>query len=58
MGRATDLNRQRLPNLVVSGKSPEEVARALRSDEETVFRQLKLLIQELARASKLDGGSH
>ena len=57
MCRVMDVSRQRLLNLVVSGKSPEEVARDLGSDMEAVFRQLKLVIQELAGLSKLDGRS-
>jgi DNA-binding CsgD family transcriptional regulator len=54
MSRVMDFSRQRLLNLVVSGKSPEEVARGLGSDKETIFRQLRLVIQELAGISKLD----
>ena len=57
MSRVTDLGHQQLLDMVVGGKSPEEVARGLGSDKETVFRQLKLVIQELAGISKLDGRS-
>jgi DNA-binding CsgD family transcriptional regulator len=57
MSRVMDFSRQRLLYLVVSGKSPGEVARGLGSDEEIIFRQLKLVIQELAGISKLEGCS-